>query len=147
MLDLVICHGDFLNAHHDYVHENKSVRGFGSYGDILIRDRKMYVAPTPFGVVDGVAHQATLILPATVAAPRGLVSVGQVVRRETAQLIVGYRFDLRTNTLTAESVPNPGAGREHAFQAWRIKGEPNEPVRLRSKAGKVAKVEVEPDED
>jgi len=38
---LVICHGDFLNADHDYVHKNKSVKGFGTYGDILIRDRKM----------------------------------------------------------------------------------------------------------
>ena len=48
MLDLVVCRGDFLNADHTYVHKNKSVKGFGSYGDIMIRDRKMYVAPTPF---------------------------------------------------------------------------------------------------
>ena len=40
VLDLVICHGDFLNADHEYEHENKSVKGFGSYGDIMIRDRK-----------------------------------------------------------------------------------------------------------
>ena len=60
VLDLVVCHGDFLNAHHDYVHRNKSVRGFGSYGDLLIRDRKMYVAPTPFGVVEGVWHISPL---------------------------------------------------------------------------------------
>ena len=147
VLDLVVCHGDFLNAHHDYVHKNKSVRGFGSYGDILIRDRKMYVAPTPFGVVDGVAHQSTLIIPAGLAAPKGLVCVGDIVRRESAHLIVGYRFDLRTNTLTAETVPNPGADREHAFRAWRLAGEPNEPVRLRAKVSKAAKVEVVPDED
>jgi hypothetical protein len=38
VLDLVICHGDFLNADHDYVHKNRSVKGFGSYGDIMIRD-------------------------------------------------------------------------------------------------------------
>jgi hypothetical protein len=42
VLDLVLCHGDFLNADHEYVHKNKSVKAFGSYGDILIRDRKMY---------------------------------------------------------------------------------------------------------
>ena len=48
VVDLVICHGDFLNADHHYVHKNRSVKGFGTYGDILIRDRKMYVAPTPF---------------------------------------------------------------------------------------------------
>ena len=147
VLDLVVCHGDFLNARHDYVHQNKSVRGFGSYGDILIRDRKMYVAPTPFGLVEGVAHQATLILPAATAAPRGLISVGEIVRREAAQLIVGYRFDLRANTLTAETVPNPAADREHSFRAWRLKGESDEPVRIRVKAVREAKVEVVPDED
>jgi len=48
VLDLVLCHGNFLNADHEYVHKNKSTKGFGSYGDILIRDRKMYVVPTPF---------------------------------------------------------------------------------------------------
>jgi hypothetical protein len=48
VLDLVICHGSFLNADNTYIHKNKSFRGFGSYGDILVRDRKMYVAPTPF---------------------------------------------------------------------------------------------------
>jgi hypothetical protein len=59
VLDLVICHGDFLNADHEYVHKNRSIKGFGSYGDIMIRDRKMYVAPTPFGLVTGVAHTQT----------------------------------------------------------------------------------------
>ena len=45
VVDLVVCHGDFLNADHEYVHENKNVKGFGTYGDIMVRDRKMYVAP------------------------------------------------------------------------------------------------------
>jgi hypothetical protein len=40
--DIVVCHGSFLNADSEYVHKNKSFRGFGSYGDILVRDRKMY---------------------------------------------------------------------------------------------------------
>ena len=50
VIDMVVCHGDFLNADHNYVHKNKHVKGFGSYGDIMIRDRKMYVAPTPFAL-------------------------------------------------------------------------------------------------
>ena len=41
VMDLALCHGDFLNASHDYVHQNKHIRGFGSYGDIMVRDRKM----------------------------------------------------------------------------------------------------------
>jgi len=132
VLDLVVCHGDFLNARHDYVHQNRSVRGFGSYGDILIRDREMYVAPTPFGVVDGVAHHATLILPAAARPPNSFVKVGDITRRESDHLIVSYRFDLRTNELTAESVRNPGAGREHHFAAWRMEGAPVGAVTLRS---------------
>jgi hypothetical protein len=53
VIDLVICHGDFLNNNHEYVHKNKNVKGFGSYGDIMIRDRKMYVVPTPFALTSG----------------------------------------------------------------------------------------------
>ncbi len=128
VLDLVICHGDFLNADHDYVHENKSVKGFGSYGDILIRDRKMYAVPTPFRLVDGVAHNQTLILPVETKPGRGFVHVGDLCRREAAELIVGYSFDLIANTLNPKKVPNPDAGREHRFSAWRVTGSPSEPV-------------------
>lgn len=63
VVDLVICHGDFLNADHSYIHKNKSVKGFGTYGDILIRDRKMYVAPTPFALTEGTTGLMTLIIP------------------------------------------------------------------------------------
>ena len=62
VIDLVLFHGDFLNANHEYVHENKHITGFGSYGDVMIRDRKMYVAPTPFALTDGTAGQRTLII-------------------------------------------------------------------------------------
>ena len=122
VLDLVVCHGDFLNVDHDYVHKNKSVKGFGSYGDIMIRDRKMYVVPTPFHLVEGVAHQQTLILPEGTPTNDDLVDVGELRRREAAELIVGYSFDLETNELIPKKVPNPGAGREHVFRAWRLKG-------------------------
>jgi hypothetical protein len=46
------------------------VRGFGSYGDILIRDRKMYVVPTPFALASNLAHYFTLIMPAAEAPGR-----------------------------------------------------------------------------
>jgi hypothetical protein len=107
----------------------------------------MYVAPTPFGVVEGVAHQATLIIPASITPPKNFQCVGDIVRRESATLIVGYRFDLRANTLTAETVPNPGSGRKHAFRAWRLTGEPAEAVRLRTEVAKKLKIEVVPEED
>jgi hypothetical protein len=132
VLDLVFCHGDFLNADHDYVHENKNVKGFGSYGDILIRDRKMYVVPTPFRLVDGVAHQQTLILPSDIALGKDFSLVGDLCRRETADLIVGYAFDLKTNKLRPSKLANPGVGREHYFRAWRLKGSPIDPVAIRN---------------
>ena len=132
VLDLVVCHGDFLNANHEYVHENKSVKGFGSYGDVLIRDRKMYVVPTPFRLVDGVAHKQTLVLPSDVNPGDGLVRIGDLCRREASDLIVGYSFDLLTNELLPKKVPNPGAGTEHRFAAWRLAGSPVDAVSMRS---------------
>lgn len=131
VLDLVICHGDFLNADHEYVHENKAVRGFGSYGDILIRDRKMYVAPTPYGLVDGAAHHQTLIVPSRVVVPDGFKEVGEIIRTEVDELVVRYTFDLRNNDLKTEKVPNPHAGRKHIFRALRLIDGPSTPVVLR----------------
>lgn len=131
VLDLVICHGDFLNADHGYLHKNKSVRGFGSYGDILIRDRKMYVVPTPFRLANGLAHHQTLILPAGVDAGTDFMTVGDLKRQETEELIVGYSFNLMTNEIHPQKVLNPGAGNEHTFRAWRLKGSPMTPVILR----------------
>lgn len=133
VLDLVICHGDFLNADHDYAHKNKSVKGFGSYGDIMIRDRKMYVVPTPFRLIGGAAHHQTLVLPADVDPGAGLVAVGDLVREEARELIIGYAFDLRTNALVPQKVANPNAGVKHAFRAWRVQGPvAADPVSMRS---------------
>ncbi len=131
VLDIVVCHGDFLNVNHDYEHKNKSVKGFGSYGDILIRDRKMYVVPTPFRLVEGVAHQQTLILPQEMNPGDGFAEVGRLIRTEAAQMVVGYAFDLQTNHLAPRKVSNPGAGRKHAFRAWRLKGSSTTAVAMR----------------
>jgi hypothetical protein len=138
VLDLVVCHGDFLNVDHDYQHKNKSVKGFGTYGDILIRDRKMYVVPTPFRLVDGVAHHQTLILPAEMHAGEGLVVAGTLTRVEAAKMVVEYAFNLQTNQLTPRTVPNPGAGREHTFRAWRLNGQTTSPVGMRDLAVVIA---------
>ncbi len=101
----------------------------------MIRDRKMYVAPTPFGLVDGVAHTQTLILPQGIPAARGFREVGCIVRTEASELIVGYAFDLRSNILTPQKVPNPGSGRDHPFMAWRLAGGSRQAVAPRSPAG------------
>jgi hypothetical protein len=132
VLDLVVCHGDFLNVDHDYRHKNKSVKGFGSYGDILIRDRKMYVVPTPFRLVEGVAHQQTLILPTEIQPGKEFFELGTLQRIEAAQMVVGYAFDLQTNSLVPRRVPNPDAGKAHGFRAWRLKGSNRAPVAMRN---------------
>ena len=132
VLDLVICHGDFLNVDHEYIHKNKSVKSFGSYGDIMIRDRKMYVVPTPFHLIKGLAHQCTLILPTDTRRNKNIMSVGKLIRREASELIVGYSFDLKTNQIIPKKIPNSSKGKEHIFQAWRAKGASSQKVSLNS---------------
>lgn len=132
VLDLVICHGDFLNADHEYVHKNRSVKCFGSYGDIMIRDRKMYVVPTPFRLIDGSAHNLTLVLPADQRPDNDFFEVGDLQRQEAKELIVGYAFNLRTNEISSEKIVNPNAGKTHAFKAWRLNGSPETKVSMRS---------------
>ncbi len=147
ILDLVFCHGDFLNADHEYAHKNKNVKGFGSYGDIMIRDRKMYVVPTPFHLVNGIAHQRTLILPSNIDAGDGLVEIGTLKRVEAAELITGYTFNLQTNELIPQKIPNPGAGREHIFRAWRVAGENTDTVSMNVIDTTNIRLEPEDDED
>ena len=130
VVDLVLCHGDFLNADHAYIHKNKNVKGFGTYGDIMIRDRKMYVAPTPFALTEGTMGLMTLILTEGYNAPPGFREVGRLTRTEAPQLVVGYSFDLRTNELKAEKIPNPRAGTQHKFVAYRLKTQTDKPVSM-----------------
>jgi len=128
--DLVICHGDFLNPPSDYEHRNTNIPTFGGYSDIMIRDRKMYVVPTPYGLADGLVGQRTLIMPAGEPAPDGLVKVSELTRVEAAKKTVGYRFDLRTNKMTILQVDNPTAGQPHIFACYRMPGEEQPPVAL-----------------
>jgi len=130
VIDLAICHGDFLNADHEYIHKNRSIRGFGSYGDILIRDRKMYVAPTPFAITQGLTGTRTLLVPASWKAPRGFKTIGEVIRAEAAKLVVGYDFDLKRNVISAKTIPNPSAGVEHRFVAYRLASDSDKPIVL-----------------
>jgi hypothetical protein len=92
----------------------------------------MYVVPTPFHLVNNVAHQNTLILPASLKLSEPFVSVGDLKRIEAAELIVGYSFNLKSNALMPKKVPNPSKGKEHLFRAWRLKGAPKAPVSMRT---------------
>jgi hypothetical protein len=130
VIDMVICHGDFLNADHDYVHENKSIKGFGSYGDIMIRDRKMYVAPTPFALTEGTTGLITLIVPGDQKVDDRFKCVGELNRIETGEIIVGYNFDLRSNKIGSKRIKNINAGKEHKFKAYRLKEQSDKKVFL-----------------
>jgi hypothetical protein len=133
VVDLVICHGDFLNADREYIHKNRNVKGFGTYGDIMIRDRKMYVAPTPFALTEGTTGLMTLIVPNTLAADSRFRLVGELTRIEADKLVVGYSFDLRTNEIKAETVSNPSKGTAHCFTAYRLKSQTEKPVTMLSR--------------
>jgi hypothetical protein len=122
VIDLIICHGDFLNSNHDYIHKNKSFSGFGSYGDLKIRDRKMYIAPTPYGLLTGVDRQVTLILPQDYPQDSRLQSVGNLTRIEAEQQVIGYSFNLNTNQIMPEYKKNPSSGKTHSFVAYRPRG-------------------------
>ena len=101
---MIICHGDFLNAQRNYIHENKHIDGFGSYGDIMIRDRKMYVAPTPFELTKGTAGLATLIVPDDLEPPPDFFCVGNLFRIEGDKLVSEYSFNLVTNELQIRTI-------------------------------------------
>lgn len=134
VFDLVFCHGLFLNADDEYVHKNKSVRGLGSYGDILLRDGKMYVAPTPYGLLNGVERHVTLVLPESWPIGTGLIKRGELVRCEADRVMCGYQFDLTTNKLDATWRDNPKAGQRHGFTAYRLSSSPGPTVELKQDA-------------
>jgi hypothetical protein len=132
VIDLVICHGDFMSANHDYVHDNKHISGFGTYGDIMIRDRKMYVVPTPFALTEGTTGLATLIIHKGFEIPDDFECVGELARTESDKLVVGYSFDLTNNLMVTEQVDNPRAGQKHVFQAYRHRSQSDKPVTMRN---------------
>jgi len=106
------------------------VKGFGTYGDIMIRDRKMYVAPTPFALTEGTTGLMTLIIPESMKMDERYQEVGRLIRTEVGSLVVGYTFDLRTNELKAERIQNPRVGTQHHFTACRLIGQPKKAVSM-----------------
>ena len=133
VIDLVVCHGDLLNADHDYAHKNRSIKAFGSYGDIMIRDRKMYVAPTPFALLEGTAGRRTLVLPSSMQTEDDrLRPVGRFSRVEAEKLLVAYKFDLINNQLIPRFEGNPNAGTKHEFVAYRSAKDGEGTVELRA---------------
>ncbi|MGV3713248.1 hypothetical protein [Pseudolysinimonas sp.] len=119
--DLVIAHGSLLNAGGGFDAKNTSMRVVGSFGDVLLRDRKMYVAYTPYSLLTNVYDACTLVLPTGwPGRPDDVHAVGAFSRTEHANILVGYEADLRENTLEGKFEPNPQAGRVHGYEAWAL---------------------------
>ena len=74
----------------------------------------------------------TLVLPESFDADPRFQTVGQLARVETDSVMVGYTFDLRTNDLRTEIVPNASAGTEHRFTAYRLRSQAPKPVTMLS---------------
>lgn len=121
LLDLVICDAALLSTASEYEHRNEAIRGFGSYGDVLLRVRKMYVPPTPYSMREDLAGNASLIVSADAAAvdDARFVCVGELERTESETVMSGFSVDLLTNTTTTQWVANPDAGRTHHFSVLR----------------------------
>lgn len=82
-----------------------------------------------------IATRLAFVLPSEQSLPKSFICVGELHRKEANQLVVAYSFDLRTNELVPVRVKNPGAGRIHKFQAWRLKNTPGETVSMRVEDG------------
>lgn len=121
VLDLVVCHGDFLNADHKYVHENTNLKGFGSYGDIMIRDRKMYVPRTPYSLASGLDGAVTLIVPEAFNPPHDFLRVGTLAREVCETELIGYEADLLERTLLPRTRAREDSQTAHVFAAYRLK--------------------------
>ena len=89
----------------------------------------MYVAPTPFGLLDGIDRQVTLILQADEKVDDRFRLVGDIERVETRKVVTKYSFDLRTNDLATSEEDNATAGTAHKFRAYRLKTRRNPPLR------------------
>ncbi len=75
----------------------------------------------------------TLILPETMGSDPRYKVVGKLTRTESDTLVVGYAFDMRTNEIKAERVPNTCAGTEHHFVAHRLRDHASKPVSMRAR--------------
>jgi hypothetical protein len=120
--DLVLCSASLLNAETVNNNTNQSFRGAGSYGDILIRDRRMYVSPTPYALMPDTVGHATLVVERdSVTIPTQLCKVDQFERIESAEIVTGYSFDFASNKLSSKHAPNASAGTKHLFDLYRIR--------------------------
>jgi len=116
---LVLFHGDLLNDERELVHQNLAIRGFGSYGDAFIRDRKMYVFKTPFAIDPSSLGHLRLIVPTEWALQDSrVVKIGTITRTIASERLREYRVDLYQHVVTAVTAADPRAGQVRTFDVF-----------------------------
>ena len=119
---LNIAHTDVINADHALAarHANEAIRGFGSYGDGFIRNRKMYVFPHLFSIDPDAIGRCRLVVPAEWNVQHeGLTRAGTIERTVSAKTISGYAIDLRhQGQAEVKSASNPAAGTLRSFDVF-----------------------------
>lgn len=130
LVDFVVFHGDLINADTWYRHKNFHIKGFGSYGDIMIRDRKMYVPKTPYAILSGIEGKRILVVPHHIRLGRAplvkgietllpkLIEVGDIERVEAEERIIAYKVCLEDPSIEVITAPNPSRGKKHRFVAY-----------------------------
>lgn len=73
--------------------------------------------------------------------------MGDLIRIEANNLVVGYSFDLKTNDLSPKTIKNPAAGKRHLFRAWRLKGAKPDAATMRSLEAVKRDLELEVEEE
>lgn len=115
-----------LNADRDFLALNLSVKQFGSYGDGMIRNRRMYRFLHPVTLLEGfgieIRDRSTLILPESsldrVEASRdGLVKIGSIERTTVPQRLASYRVNVRTGEIQPTFVEQQPQS-VHRFEVW-----------------------------
>lgn len=118
---LVIAHADIINSDHELAdsHENHAIRGFGSYGDGFIRDRKMYVLPHPLTIYPQGLGKATLIVPSAWNVNGTHLKKSECIERiHSSERLRGYTIDLWGSDPTQLTETAPASGQALKFDVF-----------------------------
>lgn len=83
-----------------------------------MRLRNMYRPPSPYQLLEGLDQGATLITPADTLVT-SLSPAGTLKRQGAPELIKDVLVDYESNKFRVRKRPNPNAGSDHHFCAWR----------------------------
>lgn len=119
---LCIAHGNLINADHEVAaaHVNEAIKGFGSYGEGFIRNRKMYVFAHPLTIDPSGLGRCRLIVPSEWKVSHGdLRKVGTLNRTVASTSLVSYSIHLDGVTKASKNMnPRGDAGVVRAFDVF-----------------------------